>query len=228
MAIFAHINFPEHNEKNITQCLDISIPEIERLNKHPELFASKIVEEYFNYDVSQIRDTLIKVDLEMDKISEARDIFHESIEESFTDIFLFDETEERKSWQQFLHNNPQEGGYDDWYKPEAGSIQVIPTAAKLIIHKMKEDRRSVLQALGTVSSYAWRIALSLTNFPNPLVAQNESNRNLGEPIILFAPNLVNRIANIYQSPTQTWTTAKQSTRIVTLVSSTIKTCGFSY
>lgn len=123
----------------------------ERLKNHPELFPSKTIKEAFDHDICKIVDSMMDV-LTLWLESE---IDHENFitlcAQNTPQLPLPSQDQNRKPWQQFLHNKAPGCGIEKpFIRDISGSTQAIPLAACRIAKAMNEELQSIFRGLESV------------------------------------------------------------------------------
>ena len=133
-------------------CMTSTRKELLRLQQEPELFASKAVEEDFWCEVEKCCKLMVERSIPaIEARDEAMKLFRESVAEHWQDFVLPARDEQRKPWEQFLHNGAPGSGADVSQHGEDGSIQILPMAASRIMIAMLVEYNTIVQALDAVS-----------------------------------------------------------------------------
>ena len=127
--------------------------ELLRLQRHPELFSSKDVEEGFWRNVRLMCNNLMKSVISG---QEARDDAHEMLQATWVKIEEDMRTPrkdmERKPWEQFLHNRAPGAEADLSMLAEEGSVQIIPMAGLRIIMEFAKEHKAIIRDIVAVSN----------------------------------------------------------------------------
>lgn len=134
-------------------CMTSTRKELLRLQQGPELFANKDAEEDFWCEVEECCELMVERSIPaIEARDEATKLFRESVAKYWQDLVLPARDEQRKPWEQFLHNGAPGSGADLSQHGEDGSIQVLPMAASRIMIAMLVEYNTIVQALDAVSS----------------------------------------------------------------------------
>ena len=135
-------------------CLEATKTEIVRLQKHPELFSSRLIEADFWRKIFQICDTVLGKAIpllegidEVDRNILAIDVVHE------LDRTMPGRDEKRKPWEQLIHNRALGSGVDLLEMGDVGSSQLMPMASIRIIMKLLEEARVLASDIVDVSMF---------------------------------------------------------------------------
>ena len=123
----------------------------ERLHNHPELFPNKTIKEAFDHDICKIVDSI----MDMLTLCLESEIEHENFiafcAQNTPQLPLPSQDQNRKPWQQFLHNKaPGSGIEKPFIRDMSGSTQAIPWAACRIAKAMNEELQSIFRGLESV------------------------------------------------------------------------------
>ena len=135
----------------IEDVLMATLEELSRLQRHPELFLSKDIQEEFwqsiacHQSLNYIRQR-----------QEARDHAHRTLQA--TKVEFDEETRapgrdmQRKPWEQFFHNRGPGTAADLSMFPEDGSAQIIPMAAARILMANLDEHKAIVLDIEAVST----------------------------------------------------------------------------
>ena len=134
-------------------CMTSTRKELLRLQQGPELFANKDAEQDFWCEVEECCELMVERSIPaIEARDEATKLFRESVAKYWQDLVLPARDEQRKPWEQFLHNGAPGSGADLSQHGGDGSIQVLPMAASRIMIAMLVEYNTIVQALDAVSS----------------------------------------------------------------------------
>ena len=126
--------------------------ELSRLQRHPELFASRDIRKNFWYNVRLTCKSLLK---DVIPGQEARDHAHEIFQAAWVEIEEDKHTPrrdmQRKPWEQYLHNRAPGVEADLSVFPKEGSVQIVPMAASRILMANLEEQRAIIRDIEAVS-----------------------------------------------------------------------------
>lgn len=136
----------------LDRCMTSTRKELLRLQQEPALFVSKAAEEDFWCEVEKCCKLMVERSIPaIEARDEARKLFRESVAEYWHDFVLPARDEQRKPWEQFLHNGAPGSGADVSQHGEGGSIQILPMAASRIMIAMLVEYNTLTRALDAVS-----------------------------------------------------------------------------
>lgn len=138
--------------EEFADCFQKTTVEYHRLNKHPELFESKEVRTAFHHDALMIIKYLKHKKMPKELIEKLRIEVSLAASLEFERSFLPSADENRKPWQQFLHNNAPGSGIDLSSLAGEGTVQVIPHAAIRLLRGYRKDMKDMAEKLKKVSS----------------------------------------------------------------------------
>lgn len=126
--------------------------EIDRLDKHPELFPSETTRhEFFGFVYRIFRDWNTAFDGIKAIQMEHKDLFQELFNarrQLFRDAYSAD----RKPWQQYLHNKAPGSGYDPGEMDPEGSTQIIPMGAARLYDSHVRVCKEIREKIEAVSA----------------------------------------------------------------------------
>jgi len=126
--------------------------ELSRLQKHPEVFPSKDVEEEFWQEVYDMCDGIAEHIIPSLQVREQEtEIIQALGVEIEHDTFLPVRDLQRKPWEQYLHNMAPGVKVDLPDHGNEGSIQIFPMAAVRIVMAMVEETRAIISDIEIVS-----------------------------------------------------------------------------
>ena len=137
--------------KALHNVLDNIAKEITRLEKHSELFPSNSIQEQFCGLVHEMYTLLERTYAVIDVSDECQftTIYENMLEYKYKKYWpSFDE--ERKPWQQFLHNKAPGSGIDGSYFQNEGSTQVVPLAGAKIRYVWQSEYMEIIRTLEEV------------------------------------------------------------------------------
>ena len=126
--------------------------ELERLQKHPELFPSEEAEQVFWRRLKNALEKIIQIrSILCEDEKKDSEFLSDDAKEMLADI-LPSRSESRKPWEQFLHNRAPGAGVDLSDMGSNGSIQILPMGALRLLHGMKEANTSIIRGIEAVCS----------------------------------------------------------------------------
>ena len=152
MAKLFYLYGADEEVNGLDLCMTSTQKELLRLQQRPELFASKDTEEAFWCEVEECCRLIVEGSIPaIEAGDEAVKLFRESVAKYWQDLVRPARDEQRKPWEQFLHNGAPGSGADLSQHGEDGSVQVLPMAATRIILAMLVEYNTIAQALDAVS-----------------------------------------------------------------------------
>lgn len=131
--------------------------ELLHLQKHPEVFPSKDIEEAFWQEVYDLCDDIVD---HIIASQQAREEEFEDLEALGVELehnsFLPVRDPQRKPWEQYLHNRVPGVHVDLSAYGNEGSIQIFPMAAVRIVMGMVEETRAIISDIESVSVFLCR------------------------------------------------------------------------
>ena len=129
--------------------------ELSRLQKYPELFPSKDLENNFWSDVHYMCDNLVEhVIPDGDTREQRYRAYHFECLEYEQNEILPSRDPQRTLWQQYLHNRAPGTGIDVSTFGENGSVQILPMAAIRILLAISDDSKAMIRDIEAVSQFS--------------------------------------------------------------------------
>jgi len=125
--------------------------ELSRLQKHPELFRTKGVEEDFWDEIFRICDHVVEKIMSGAKgqYEDEEDLYAKAVE-MMNDEVLPRRDIQRKPWEQFLNNRAPGSGADLSQFREGGSVQLMPMASVRIVLELQDETAAAAEDIEAV------------------------------------------------------------------------------